>query len=123
MSEARIRYGTFSPLEDEANRLIKESLEGVTSQSEKSDILTEWKEIDRRRREIVPWDGVPDAQIRRGMYHRAPNTAKPYLNSREGVAPAMRILEATDPRLEMDGYGYNGDLSDGIGQGGSRSLR
>lgn len=107
MSEARVRYGVCEHLEAEANRLIAESLAGVTSQAEKSDILTPWKEADRRRREVVPSNGMPDGQIRRGMYHRAPNTHKTYLNSRDGVAPALRMLEAADPNLEMDGGGQS----------------
>jgi hypothetical protein len=87
-----VRSGIHLPLETAANELIAASLKGVTSQQAKADILTPWKENDRRSREVLTASGSPDAQIRRGMYHRAANRTKPYLNSREGVAPALRLL-------------------------------
>lgn len=85
---ARQRYGVHLPLEEEANRLIRESLAGVTRHTAKADILTPWKETDRRRREVYTRSGVPDANVRRGMFHRASNSARPELNSRGGVAQA-----------------------------------
>lgn len=88
---SRIRYGIHVPLEKAADDLIFGSLKGVTSQTEKSDILTPWKDADRHRKEVLAHSGVVDAQVRKGMYHRAANTAKPYLNSRDGVYPAKRI--------------------------------
>lgn len=90
-----VHSGIHLPLETAANELIFGSLKGVTSQSAKSDILTPWKEQDRRNREVLPRDGFPDAQIRRGMYHRKANTAKPYLNSRDGIVRADRSLGVT----------------------------
>ena len=90
---ATVRCGIHAPLEQAANELIFGSLRGVTSQEAKSDILTPWKENDRRSKEILTSSGnPPDAQIRRGMYHRAINRDKPYLNAREGIAPAFRTL-------------------------------
>lgn len=86
----RMRYGTNPLLEGEANRLIRESLKGVTKHCEKADILTPWKEAERRRREVYPVDGVADSALRRGMFHRVANTSSPHLNSREGVAPPLR---------------------------------
>lgn len=86
-----MRYGVHRVLEDEANRLIHQSLKGVTSHSAKSDILTPWKEQERRRREVQVGSGVPDPAIRQGMYGRARNTSLPHLNSRDGVAPPHRI--------------------------------
>jgi hypothetical protein len=86
-----MRYGVHRPLEDEANRLIRESLKGVTSHSAKSDILTPWKEQERQRREIKVASGSPDASTRKGMYHRVINRAKPELNSRDGIARARNI--------------------------------
>ncbi len=80
------RYGVHRPLEDEADRLIRESLIGVTSQAEKKDILTPWKEKDRRDREVYTESGVPDSSTRSGMYHRAWNSGMPHLNSRDGTA-------------------------------------
>lgn len=81
-----IRRGVHLPLEEEANRLIRESLQGVTKHSAKSDILTPWKEADRHRREVYVASGTPDPAWRKGMFHRALNTGNPELNSRDGIA-------------------------------------
>lgn len=89
---ATVRCGIHAPLEQAANELIFGSLKGVTSQEAKADILTPWKENDRKSKEVLTSSGFPDAKIRRGMYHRAINRTKPYLNSREGIAPAFRTL-------------------------------
>lgn len=85
----RMRYGVHRPLEDIADQLIAESLRGVTSQAAKSDVLTPWKERDRRRREVFTGTGTPDPAIRHGMFHRAVNQSMPHLNSRDGVASAL----------------------------------
>lgn len=90
-----VHNGIHLPLETAANDLIFGSLKGVTSQTEKSDILTPWKEVDRRRREVLTSDGFPEAMIRRGMFKREANKAKPYLNSREGIARGTRMLGTT----------------------------
>ena len=81
-----IRRGIHRPLEEEANRIIKESLAGVTKHSEKSDILTPWKEQARLRREVYVTTGIPDKAVRQGMFNRVSNPLKPELNSRDGVA-------------------------------------
>ena len=86
MTGGIIRYGVHAALEDEANRLIRESLAGVTSQAAKKDILTPWKEKDRKDREVYSSDGTPDPSIRSGMYHRSANLTAPHLNSRDGTA-------------------------------------
>lgn len=105
---ATVRCGIHAPLEQAANDWIFGSLKGVTSQQEKSDILTPWKEHDRRSKEILTGSGAPpDAQIRRGMYHRAANRDKPYLNAREGIAPGFRTL-TTLPQSSSSGD-YFGD--------------
>lgn len=80
------RRGVHPQLEAQADRLIRESLKGVTKHSEKSDILTPWKEQDRRNREVYVESGTPDPTARRGMFHRAWNSARPDLNSREGMS-------------------------------------
>lgn len=85
------RHGVHAALEAEANRLIKESMAGVTSQSAKSDILTPWKEKDRRDREVYVESGVPEVSTFRGMYNRAWNPEHTHLNSRDGVVRAKRI--------------------------------
>lgn len=83
----RVQYGVNPILEKEADRLLRESLKGVTKHSEKADLLTPWKEADRYKREVYVASGVPDASTRKGMFHRALNTAKPELNSRDGISP------------------------------------
>lgn len=90
----QIHSGVHQQLEDAATELIRESLEGVTSMSAKSDILTPWKEVDRRRREVYTADGVPDGAVRRGMYHRAWNSRHPHLNSVDGKVPVPADLPA-----------------------------
>jgi hypothetical protein len=70
--------------------LLRRSLEGITSHAAKSDILTPWKETERRRREVYVADGVPDPAVRKGMFHRVLNPARPELNSRDGIAQARR---------------------------------
>ena len=83
-----MRSGIHRPLEDEANRLIRESLKGVTKHSDKLDILTPWKERYRSAHETYVASGTPEPATRRGMFHRTVNSARPELNSREGVARA-----------------------------------
>lgn len=85
----QLHSGVHQPLDDAATELIRQSLTGVTSMSAKADILTPWKEIDRRRREVYTESGTPDGSLRRGMYHRAWNSTKPHLNSREGKVPVL----------------------------------
>lgn len=90
---ARMRFGRHTALEDEADRILRESMAGITTQSGKSDILTPWKEQDRRSREIYVASGTPDASLRVGMYHRALNPNRPHLNSRDGVSAPSRSGE------------------------------
>ena len=87
----QLHSGVHQQLDDAATELIRKSLEGVTSMSAKSDILTPWKDQDRRRREVYSGEGVPDGALRRGMYHRAWNSRSPHLNSIEGTAAASAI--------------------------------
>lgn len=101
----RMRFGVHAALEDEANRLLRQSLVGVTSHSAKSDILTPWKEADRRRREILVSTGVPDPSIRSGMYHRALNRTLPHLNSKVGGAPRDTGLMAFVTEHVREGQG------------------
>lgn len=87
-----LRRGIHKPLEDEANRILRESLKGVTRHSEKADILTPWKDLDRHRREVYVPSGTPDPSQRQGIFHRRINTARPDLNSREGISRGGRRL-------------------------------
>lgn len=97
----KLRFGVDRTLEDAANEIIRTSLEGVTKRSAKADILTPWKEMDRKSREVYSASGTVDAATRRGYFHRAWNPLHPHLNSREGVAPARRYL----PSPSADPYG------------------
>lgn len=85
-----VRRGVHHELEAAANKLLKDSLKGVTRYSEKSDILTPWKEQMRARREVHVRSGTPDPTVRRGMYNRAASLSSPHLNSRDGISPAHR---------------------------------
>lgn len=107
----RMRFGVHVLLEEEANRMLRDSLRGVTKRADKSDVLTPWKEAERHRREIYSVGGVPDAALRRGMFHRVINGAKPHLNSREGVAPPERT---TRTRQGISGGlgAFSGDFRD-----------
>lgn len=102
----KLRFGVDRTLEDAANEIIRESLAGVTKRSDKADILTPWKEMDRKSREVYSASGTVDAATRRGYFHRAWNPAHPHLNSREGVAPAKRYIPtaSTDP-FSTEGFG------------------
>jgi hypothetical protein len=91
-----VRSGIHPQLEEEANRLIKESLEGVTSQSAKSDILTPWKEQNRKSKEVYTSSGSPDSSTRSGMFHRTINRTKPHLNSVDGVPGGARKSTKVD---------------------------
>lgn len=101
------RHGVHPLLEAEADRLIKESLAGVTSQSEKSDILTPWKEKDRRQREVYVPSGVPE-ETRRGMYSRSWNSTSPHLNSVDGMSgrrPSRIGLSSLQSHVDAHGSG------------------
>jgi hypothetical protein len=108
------RFGVHRLLEAEADRLIFGSLKGVTSHTAKKDILTPWKYQERLRREVFSASGRPDGNVRRGMYGRRTNPARPDMNSRDGqVRPRPRGggLEA-----HVEEYG-KGRSADGAGFG------
>lgn len=108
-----IRYGVHRALEDEADRLIRESLVGVTSQAAKKDILTPWKEKDRREREVYTDTGTPDVSTRSGMYHRAYNPTMPHLNSRDGTAMrGRRTPSSMEQHVAEYGAGFVGSDTD-----------
>jgi hypothetical protein len=85
---SRMHFGVHRTLEGEADRLLRESLRGVTRHTEKSDILTPWKQNERRRREVYVPSGTPDAANRQGLFTRSLNTRQTHLNSRDGIAQA-----------------------------------
>ena len=87
------RNGIHPQLEKVANEMLRVSLAGVTKHSEKSDILTPWKEQDRKNREVYVEGGVPDGATRRGNFHRAWNSRDDHLNSRDGITRGSRTRE------------------------------
>lgn len=97
-----MRFGVHVHLEEQANRIIRESLAGVTRHSEKSDILTPWKENERRRREVFNSVGVADSAVRQGIFHRASNPSRPELNSRDGAARPRSLGSSLAAHIESD---------------------
>lgn len=86
MSDGMIlRYGKHAPMEDAADEILRQHLSTVTKHSEKSDILTPWKEQARKSREVYVPSGTPDASLRRGNFHRSLNNSMPHLNSMEST--------------------------------------
>lgn len=106
--------GVHRSLDDAATELIRKSLEGVTSMEAKRDVLTPWKEKDRRDREVLSASGVPDASTRSGMYHRAWNSRDTHLNSRDGIARGSRFGTLKE---FVDGHAQEG-LSQHLGEAG-----
>jgi hypothetical protein len=89
MAGMRIRRGVHLPLEEEANRIIKESLAGAT-RNDKSDILTPWKLQDRLNHEVYVASGTPEAHLRKGRFGRVYNPRNPHLNSQDGTSASGR---------------------------------
>jgi hypothetical protein len=109
MSQGRVHCGVHGPLEREADAIIYGSLKDVTSQEAKSDILTPWKEQDRRSREVYSNSGSVDPKIRRGMFYRVVNPTSPHLNSRDGVSPPIKDFRSPISYLSSpEGY-YDSD--------------
>jgi hypothetical protein len=96
----RIHYGRHAMLEDEADRLIKASLSGVTKQA---DILTPWKQQERLRREVYTQQGFPDESVRKGMFGRVANRSRPDLNSRDGRARNNRMSTGLSTHIQEYG--------------------
>lgn len=93
-----VRHGTNHLLEEKATALILASLDGVTNREHKADIMTPWKERDRKRKEILTTSGAQvDPSVRRGQYSKAYNPDKPQLNSRDCPTRPMRMSSSWDP--------------------------
>ncbi len=99
-----LRFGVCRQLEDQADELIRASLEGVTSRTAKSDILTAWKLEDRLRHEVFPSTGTADPAVRKGIYGRAWNPKHSHLNSRDGHYPVRRAQDGLDTWTGDDGH-------------------
>jgi hypothetical protein len=99
----QLHSGIHQQLDDAATEMIRKSLEGVTSMAAKSDILTPWKDQDRKRREVYSAEGAPDGALRRGMFYRAWNSTHRHLNSVDGKVPLPADLRTGgDPRFHRD---------------------
>jgi len=108
MASMPLRRGLCASLEAESNRLIKESLVGVTKHSDKADILTQWKEQERYRREVYVASGTPDPSVRLGMFGRVLNPTRPELNCLGGETEvvvrdrgSVRIEDLADTTQEI----------------------
>lgn len=88
MSSGIVRTGLHKPLEDAANEILRQHLAGITRHQDKADILTPWKEQDRRKREVYVNSGTPDGSIRRGIFTRDANTQHGHLNSVQSQIPS-----------------------------------
>ena len=100
---SRMSFGVHARLEAEADRLIKESLKGVTKHSEKADLLTPWKMSERYRREVYVVSGTPEAATRSGMFHRVANKTRPDMNSRDGICRANKMSQTLQTFVEENG--------------------
>lgn len=113
----RIRSGVHAQLEAEADALLYESIKGVTSREEKSDIMTPWKVKNRLMREVFVASGAPDARIRQGIYNRAYNRQQTHLNSYDGPTRPMKMDASWDPEelspLAMSSL--SGDMAVAVG--------
>lgn len=106
----RVRYGTNLVLEEEANEIIFGHLRGISSREEKSDILTPWKEKNRLSKEVYNVTGFPQPSIRNGMFHRTLNRARPWLNSRDGIAQTASRQDHSIAMKHFSGTGSSTGL-------------
>ena len=82
-----LRSGVHREMEDAADEMLRVQLSGITRHSEKSDVLTPWKEQARRSREVYSSEGVPDGSLRRGIFTRELNPTHSHLNSVQAMKP------------------------------------
>lgn len=94
----RLRYGIDATLEEEADRILRDSFLLQPDPVEKAKILTKWMLGARYNREVYVTEGVPDGKLRRGNFHRVLNPVYPHLNAVEGVAqPLRRVPRSSGP--------------------------
>lgn len=104
-----LRHGVHAPLEEAANALIYEQVRQIKKHSE-NDILTPWKEKDRRRHELYVTSGIPDPANRLGIFHRVTNPVRPEMNSREGwsrVTPSIYRQQESTLASFIDEHGMD----------------
>lgn len=106
----RLHFGVHTELEAEADEILARHLSPLPA-SEKKDILTPWKERDRRSHEVYTREGVPRSTFE-GNYHRSLNPAMPHLNNRE--SRAVRERGAARRRTDV----YSGTLGETGGDPG-----
>lgn len=90
----RLHRGVHAELEAEANRILFSHLAKIPRAADKADVLTPWKEHERRHREVYVVDGVPDPALRSGNFYREANLRDHHLNSIQtssGVRPQGRL--------------------------------
>lgn len=110
--EPRVKSGINELLEAEADALIFGSLKDVTSREAKSDILTPWKEKNRKSREILSRSGHPiDGSLRRGMFHRVYNPVQTHLNSYDGPTRPIKMASSWE---DENGESYSFPVSPGM---------
>ena len=102
MSDMPIRRGVHKELEEMADSLIFAVTSKTTKHSEKSDVLTPWKEIDRRKREVYTSEGTPDGSLRKGIFGRSLNPAAHHLNSVEAMRPHKFVGRQSSVRSKWD---------------------
>lgn len=85
---SRVWNGVHPQLEDAADEILRQSFIGVTRAEERGGVLTPYMLASRRSREVYTGAGVPDPAMRQGLFHRAYNSGRPDLNSRDGIAAA-----------------------------------
>lgn len=88
-----VRHGIHAPLEAAADAILFTHLAKVTRSADKADVLTPWKERDRRKREIFTPNGTPDASLRLGIFNRVENPDPRYrhLNSAQAACPVKNL--------------------------------
>lgn len=69
----RLKSGTDFSLEEEADRLLAKSREGVTALRDKRDYLTKDQLALRAAKEVTNTNGVPDESLMCGIFGRAYN--------------------------------------------------
>ena len=69
----RLRSGKDESVEEEADRLLAQSREGVTALSEKRDFLTRDQLMLRASREVLNRNGFSDSSLMSGLFRRTYN--------------------------------------------------
>lgn len=117
-----LRNGVWEEAEAEADRIIFGHLKAISRAEAKKDVLTPWKEYNRRTHEVMMVGtrkdeqdppgrhdvvgGVPDRAVRSGMFDRSVNSLHPWLNS---MPNGWHSSGATN-RISWSGTGRYGEV-------------